>query len=152
MKKLQVLKHLPQLKDYRKDLKAKTALSDKLEREIEEIETVLTELDGVTIHNDFPVAVDDHADPDAVEIWSGCDESKRYAYVSRDSVAGTTPERWRATGYKEEGDGNGRMLVEGVSRAAAVRAGKDFVATGKVTKAEPRAKVARGPKQDGATA
>jgi len=146
MRKSAVIKHLPNLKQYRKDLKAKQALATKLDREIGELDTITFELDGVSLHQDFPIMVVDAASgnsPD-VEIFSACDESNRYAYVSRDSQEGQTPERWRATGYKEEGSTEARVLIEGASRLAAVRAGKDYVATGKL-QVKP-AKPAKTPK------
>jgi hypothetical protein len=142
MKKANALKHVPLLKQYRKDVKAKDTLIGKLQREIADLEEVLEELDGVTVHEDFPILVEENEDESGIEIWSACDESTRYCYVSKD-----TSEQWRATGYKDEGSGDGKVLVEGTSRLVALRAGKDFVATGTVTtkpkeaKSPPKAKV-----------
>lgn len=143
MKKQQVLQHLPNLKQYKKELKAADAAITRLEKQVDRLDELVGYLDQVVVYNDFPILVNEsdnlNGSP-AVEVWSACDETSRYAYVSRDSSPEVAPERWRATGYREEGDGNGKALVEGVSRLAAIRAGKDFVSTGKVGKVEKATK------------
>jgi len=154
VRKAQVLKHLPLLKQHVKDIKAKEKEIFRLEGEVDALTEIASALDGVSLHNDFPVVLEEFAGdgiaPPSVEIFSGCDDIIRYAYASRDSAAGETPERWRSTGYKEEGSGEGKVLVEGATRSAALRAGKDYVSTGKATQTaseqEPAKKRGRPPK------
>lgn len=150
MRKAAVLKHLPNLKNYRKELKQKIALIGKLDRETEDLENILTDLEGVTVHNDFPLAlIDNNIEPPGVEVFSACDDTTRYAYASRDSDAHDTPERWRATGYKEEGATDGRVLVEGATRLAAVRAAKDYVAGTKSVVVAKATSTGEAPKKRG---
>jgi hypothetical protein len=156
MKKAQVLKYLPNLKALRKDIKAKNTLINKLEHDVSKVhddltrlELIASELDGVTLHNEFPVCIQEDDGPDPwVEVFSGCDDATRFAYVNRESAHGDTPERWRATGYKEEGSGEGKVLAEGVSRTIALRAGKDYVAGVKAVKPDEKA-TAQGPSKPG---
>jgi hypothetical protein len=136
MKKANVLKHVPNLKGYKKDIKAKQNEIEKIQAEADELIAICNELEGVVIHADNPIVTEENTNPDrpSFEAWAAFDESERYAYASRDSDDGVSPERWRATGYKHEGDAEGKVLVEGVNRLAAIRAAKDYAATGKVNK------------------
>ena len=147
MKKQQVLKHQANLKGYKNDIKVKLNEIEKLEAEVDKLIQITEELDGVTIHLDNPIRTEENtnADVPSFEAWAAFDESERYAYASRDTDQGVTPERWRATGYRQEGDSDGKVLVEGVNRLTAVRTAKDYAATGKVSKPVP--KEAKSPKK-----
>jgi hypothetical protein len=125
--------------------KEKQKALGKLSEEVLDLEQKLGELRGVTIHNDFPIQVVEPSDT-SVEIFAACEDTSRYAYISRDSGENETPERWRATAYKAEGQSDGTPIVEGASRNAAIRAGKDYVASGKLAKptsTKPAGKVGR---------
>lgn len=145
-----MLQHFPNLKSYKKDIKVKLNEIEKLEGEVDELINITDEIDGIEIHLDNPIRTDANSSVDnpSFEAWAACDESERYAYASRDTDQGVTPERWRATGYRQEGDPDGKVLVEGVNRLAAVRACKDYAATGKVNK--PIVKEAKSPKKTSA--
>jgi hypothetical protein len=128
--------------------KEKQKALGKLSEEVLELEHQLGELRGVTLHNDFPIQVVEPSDT-SIEVFAACDDTSRYAYISRDSGDNETPERWRATAYKAEGQSDGTPIIEGASRNAALRAGKDYVASGKLAKnqapkaAKPAGKVGR---------
>jgi hypothetical protein len=145
MNKATALKIIPTLSDLRKDLKAKQKESARLTDEIVKLESTLEEIDGAIVHQDFPIFVDERADG-GVEVLSACDNTSRNAFASRDSAEGETPERWRATGYADQGNAEGKVLGEGLSRKAAIAAAKDYVATGRVGKPKGEVKAARAPK------
>jgi hypothetical protein len=147
MRKKNALQHIPNLKSYKKDLKVKLNEIEKLEAEVDGLIKITEELDGVSIHLDAPIRTeeDNYQDNPGFQVWAAFDESERYAYASRDTDQGVTPERWRATGYRREDDPDGKVLVEGVNRVTAIKAAKDFAATGKVNK--PVAKEAKSPKK-----
>ncbi len=135
-----MLRLYPKRRELSREARAgEKALARLSERQLT-LETQLEELNGVILYNEFPLRLIEE-DGGNVEVASAIEDTSRNAYVSRDSAEGESPERWRATAYRSEGSGEGRPLVEGVGRRVAVKAAKDFVASGRIAK--PQATTAK---------
>lgn len=135
MRKKQVLEILPRLKELKKELKADQRALGELNEKVIRNESIVTNLDGVTLHQDFPVRVYEPEGGDTVEVTAGCDEVSRYAVVS---FLADGSGQVRVTAYKEEGDTEGKPLAEGVTSRIGLRVAKDYVATGQIGR--PKAK------------
>jgi hypothetical protein len=141
MRKNKVLKIVGQRRSLLRDLKAKRRVLGKLSEQVITLESDLSETDGVTIFNGFPVKVI-NVDRDIVEVWSGCEEVFRYAVLEPKDEDSWDVLAYHSTAEKDEDFG---AVANGVTKKAALQAAKEFVSTGRVGGA--KRKVGRPRKQ-----
>jgi hypothetical protein len=126
MKRIQVLRYLPQLKTLTKEATTKGKQGIRLIDEAAKAREISDALKGVTLHNDFPIKTAKYSG--GTEILSGCDDVKRSAYV-KNTPNGT---QYVVTTYRNDGtDIDGTLIGGEYKKVEAIRLAKDYVATGK---------------------
>lgn len=127
MRKNKVLELIPHQKTLKSTLKMKQKELGRLSEEVIKLESQLSGIDGVLLHQGFPIRIYEPEGGDTIEVNSGCDDVTRYAVIS---PLADDSGQFRVTSYKAEGNGEGRQLAEGVTQRIALRTAKDYVATG----------------------
>lgn len=124
MKKKDIIKHLPSLKNLKREATLKSKEAAKLMREADRAQEIVTALDGVVLHDNFPIRI--LKDTRGTEVRSGCDETTRSAYVRE-----TSQGKFGVRAYRNEGsESEGSSLGLEFSRAQALKVAKNFVASG----------------------
>lgn len=110
------------------------------------MQSIVDQLKDVTLHNDFPVKV--FAVADGTEVFSGCDEVTRSAFVKPSSAVG----KFLVTTYLDANAISEGPTVSGeYKKPEAMNLAKDFVATGKIPKSTDSATKKRGRPPKGTT-
>lgn len=140
MKKKLILKHLPNVKEFAKRETELIKLIPKLHKELGDTQEILADIQGVSLHEDFPVKVTALAD--GHEVTSGCDEVKRSAFVA----PATNGNKFVVTTAVNIAD-EGTPLEGEHKKADALRLAKDWVANGKKEAAVTESKKRGRPKK-----
>ncbi len=126
MKKRQVLKFLPRLKELRSSARVKMSRGLKMYQDGCREDDMVDRLTGLTLHNNFPLRITEPISGE-FEVSSGCDEVSRWAYAS---LTPATKNRFIVTAYKP-GETE-RRIPHSVIKKHALEIAKDWVATGKL--------------------
>lgn len=131
LKKKEIVKLLPTVSQIKRDLKVKQKQIARLSKEVFDLQETLLELDGIFLHEGFPMRVANYQSD--IELQSAYAESTRYAYATKvhgyKNVTLYTINIYKGTSKEDDG-----MPVEGEhTQYASLRLMKSWVAYGKLT-------------------
>lgn len=125
MKQEQVLKLIPLRKDMKRELNTLLKQKKQLDDAITIISRALVGIEGVTLFRGFPIYVVRFPGNSDIEIWPGCSETQRWAYLSRHEGG-----LYVALGFRNESRDGRRILADRIQLNRALKAAKEWVAFG----------------------